>query len=225
MRTTAYIFSIVLLTLSYNVFARQNDLNKGDTLVKISTEYGDIVLRLYPDTPIHRENFFKLVNEGFYNDQLFHRVINQFMIQGGDPHSINAAQGQRLGTGGPGYTLPAEFRSNHFHSKGVIAAARQGDEQNPEKASSGSQFYIVQGKVFTIEELMIMEQRGVHKPFTKEEIETYTTVGGTPHLDGSYTVFGEVVSGQEVVDKIAAVQTDAFKRPIEDIVYTMTLIK
>ncbi|MFZ5939119.1 MAG: peptidylprolyl isomerase [Bacteroidota bacterium] len=224
MQRIIFLLGIILALTNYNVSGEKYDLPGSDTLIKISTNYGDILIKLYKDTPYHRENFIKLTRDGFFNQQMFHRVINQFMIQGGDPHSVNAAKGQRLGTGGPGYTIPAEFRENHYHKKGVIASARQGDNVNPEKASSGSQFYIVQGKVFTIDELMLMEQRGIHRPFTKEEIEAYTKVGGTPHLDGSYTVFGEVVDGMEVIDKIAASPTDPYDRPVEDIVYTISLV-
>lgn len=224
MQRIIFLLGLILAFTNNNVSGEKYDLPGSDTLIKISTNYGDIVIKLYKDTPYHRENFIKLTRDGFFNKQMFHRVINQFMIQGGDPHSVNAAKGQRLGTGGPGYTIPAEFRENHYHKKGVIAAARQGDNVNPEKASSGSQFYLVQGKVFTVDELMLMEQRGIHRPFTKEEIEAYTTVGGTPHLDGSYTVFGEVVDGMDVIDKIAASPTDPYDRPVEDIVYTISLV-
>jgi len=225
MRRPVLIISLLISIFTYNAPAAEFDLQSADTLIKISTDYGDIFIRLYNDTPEHRDNFLKLAENGFYNNQLFHRIIKDFMIQGGDPHSIDAAKGQRLGTGGPGYTIPAEFRDNHFHKKGVLAAARQGDQINPEKASSGSQFYIVQGKVFTVDELMVMEQRRIHRPFTQEEIEAYTNIGGTPHLDGSYTVFGEVVKGMDILDKIASVATDAYDRPLEDIVYTISVIK
>jgi len=146
------------------------------------------------------------------------------MIQGGDPHSVRAAKGQRLGTGGPGYTIPAEFNKNLIHKKGALAAARQGDNVNPEKASSGSQFYIVQGRVFTREELDLMAQRGMITP-ENEVIETYTTVGGTPHLDGDYTVFGEVIEGLDVLDRIAGVKTDAYDRPLEDVVYNISIVR
>ena len=146
------------------------------------------------------------------------------MLQGGDPHSVAAKQGQRLGSGGPGYTLKAEFSPALFHKKGAIAAARTGDSVNPEKRSSGSQFYIVQGRPLSIDELMILEQRKMHTPFTEVEVEAYTTIGGTPHLDGSYTVFGEVVEGMELIDSICNAPTDPYDGPLEDIVYTITVI-
>jgi peptidyl-prolyl cis-trans isomerase B (cyclophilin B) len=145
------------------------------------------------------------------------------MIQGGDPHSAGAEKGQRLGTGGPGYTIPAEFNETLIHKKGALAAARQGDHLNPEKASSGSQFYIVVGRVFSPEELNLMTQQGLIK-VSKELAQIYTILGGAPHLDGSYTVFGEVVTGLEVLDQIAAFQTDTYDRPLEDVIYSITLI-
>ena len=177
---------------------------------------GDIKLKLYEETPLHRDNFIKLVNSHYFDSTLFHRVINNFMIQGGDPDSKRAASGAMLGNGGPSYTIPAEFVPALIHKKGVLAAAREGDMVNPQKASSGSQFYIVQGKVFTTEELDMLSKR-MGKSFTEEQIKTYTTIGGTPHLDGNYTVFGEVISGWDVIDKIAAVATDQNNRPKEDI--------
>jgi len=189
-------------------------------LVRIETTKGDMVVRLYNETPLHRDNMLKLAGEGFYRDQLFHRVIRDFMIQGGDPHSVGADRGQRLGTGGPGYTLPAEFRDGLIHKKGALAAARMGDRVNPEKESSGSQFYIVQGRKYNVEMLRAMEQNR-SEPFSPEAIATYTSVGGTPHLDGSYTVFGEVISGLEVIDSIAAMPVDANNRPLEDVVFNI----
>jgi peptidyl-prolyl cis-trans isomerase B (cyclophilin B) len=183
-----------------------------------------MVVKLYNETPIHRDNMIKLINEGFYKDQLFHRVIKDFMIQGGDPQSEGADPGVRLGNGGPGYTLPAEFNKNLFHKKGALAAARQGDQVNPEKESSGSQFYLVQGRVFTDEELEALKQRGMGE-VTEEAAEIYKRVGGTPHLDGSYTVFGEIVEGLDVLDRIAAVPTDRFNRPLTDVVYTITVVR
>jgi peptidyl-prolyl cis-trans isomerase B (cyclophilin B) len=166
----------------------------------------------------------KLAGEGYYDNQLFHRVIPGFMLQGGDPHSVDAKRGQRLGSGGPGYTIEAEFSPSLFHKKGAIAAARTGDNVNPEKRSSGSQFYIVQGRTLSIDELMILEQRKIHAPFTEEEVEAYTTIGGTPHLDGAYTVFGEVIEGMALIDSICALPTDPYDRPLEDIVYTISVI-
>lgn len=193
-------------------------------LVKITTEFGDITLRLYNETPEHRDNFVKLVSEGFYDGTLFHRVINAFMIQGGDPNSKNAQPGQPLGTGGPDYTIQAEIVPGLFHKKGALAAARMGDQANPERRSSGSQFYIVHGRVWTPEELDRMEQqRG--QAFSPEQRQAYTTIGGTPHLDAGYTVFGEVVEGLDVVDKIAAVQTAPGDRPVKDVAMKIELLK
>jgi peptidyl-prolyl cis-trans isomerase B (cyclophilin B) len=183
-----------------------------------------MVVRLYDETPEHRDNMIKLIEEDFYEGQLFHRVIKDFMIQGGDPHSVNAARGQRLGTGGPGYTIPAEFHNHLFHKKGALSAARMGDHVNPERNSSGSQFYIVQGMKLTPEMLKQFEQKR-SEPFTPEAIEAYTTIGGSPHLDGGYTVFGEVVEGLSVLDDIASVETDANDRPLEDVVIHMEVIK
>lgn len=186
------------------------------TKVKIETNKGIILIMLYDDTPLHRDNFIKLVNSGFYNDLLFHRVIADFMIQGGDPDSKNAPAGQMLGNGGPGYTIPAEINAEHFHKKGALAAARTGDHINPKRESSGSQFYLVQGQVFTDMQLDQFENRTGTK-YTKKQRDAYTTIGGTPHLDNQYTVFGEIVDGLDVVDKIAKVQTDSNNRPKEDI--------
>jgi len=183
-----------------------------------------MIVKLYNETPAHRDNMIKLIKEGFYKDQLFHRVIKDFMIQGGDPHSIGAEKGQRLGSGGPGYTVPAEFHDKLIHKKGALAAARKGDSQNPEKASSGSQFYLVQGRVLKPEELDILTQRGV-ATFTEESAEIYTSQGGAPHLDGSYTVFGEVIEGLEVIDIVASGPVDAYNRPIEDVIYSISIIK
>jgi len=185
---------------------------------------GDMIIKLYNETPAHRDNMIKLIKEGFYQDQLFHRVIKEFMIQGGDPHSKGAEKGQRLGSGGPGYTVPAEFHKDLIHKKGALAAARKGDSVNPEKASSGSQFYLVHGKVLSPEEIEFLKQRGVAS-FSEESAEIYMTLGGTPHLDGSYTIFGEVVKGLEIIDSIAYCPTDAYDRPIEDVFYSFSLIK
>jgi cyclophilin family peptidyl-prolyl cis-trans isomerase len=186
--------------------------------VLLQTTLGDIVVRLSDSTPLHRDNFLKLVKTGYYDSVLFHRVIPNFMIQTGDPNSKRAAHGQPLGAGGPGYRIPAEFRTTLFHKRGVIAAAR---DNNPEKASSGSQFYIVQGKIFTdagLDSVETFRLNGKKIPLNQREV--YKTIGGTPHLDQTYTVFGEVISGMDVVDKIAAVQTSKgadHDRPIEDV--------
>jgi cyclophilin family peptidyl-prolyl cis-trans isomerase len=214
-------FILLSLLLSFNNFVYSQDTR---TKVKISTDYGDMTIALYNETPKHRDNFIKLAEEGFYDGTLFHRVIQAFMIQGGDPASKNAQAGAMLGNGGPGYTIPAEFNPKFYHKKGALAAARQGDNVNPKKESSGSQFYIVQGKVVSESDLRMFEQRMKVK-FTPEQIKTYTTVGGTYHLDGSYTVFGEVIDGMEVIDKIAAVQTNRMNRPLKDIKMTVKLIK
>jgi cyclophilin family peptidyl-prolyl cis-trans isomerase len=184
--------------------------------VKLITDSGTMVIMLYNRTPLHRDNFIKLVKQHYYDSLLFHRVIHHFMIQGGDPDSKNAKPGEMLGNGGPKYTIPAEFDSTLFHKKGVLAAAREGDDVNPRKASSGSQFYIVQGKVFTDAEL---DQLATKKKITIPEYRRkfYRTIGGTPHLDMNYTVFGEVISGMEVIDKIASAKTDPNNRPLKDI--------
>ncbi len=240
---------------------------KTDHVITISTKYGDMVAILFDETPKHKANFIKLAKEGFYDSLLFHRVIEEFMIQGGDPDSKTASPGQPLGMGGPGYTIDAEFVPTFFHGKGALSAARLGDTQNPEKASSGSQFYIVQGKKFTEEELKFDEQKfnmamqqffenpdnkpaydtimqfyqtrnrqayeaylqelrprveketGIvaEKEISPERLELYTATGGAPHLDGQYTVFGRIIKGLDVIDKIAAQPTNEGNRPVEDI--------
>ncbi len=192
--------------------------------VLISTDYGNMTVLLYDGTPKHRDNFIKLIKEGFYNGTLFHRVIKDFMIQGGDPDSKNAKAGQQLGVGGPGYTVEAEFRPEYCHIKGALAAARQGDQMNPERRSSGSQFYIVQGKKITAPELNNMVQ-STGATYTADQINAYQTIGGTPFLDNQYTVFGEVIDGLNVIDKIAASKTGAANRPEKDIKMTITLIE
>ena len=244
--------------------------------VKISTTLGDITVRLYDETPIHRDNFLKLAAEGYFNGTLFHRVIKGFMIQGGDPESKGAPAGKSLGTGGPDYTLPAEIKPKDvFHKRGALSAARQGDEVNPEKESSGSQFYIVWGKVYKEAELKqlehqlkmqqeqnffnalaierraeIMEMRRNRDraslmelqeklgkmaaemskekgapSFTPEQVEAYTTIGGTPFLDGEYTVFGEVVEGLDVVEKIQNAETSSNDRPKNDISMDVAVVE
>lgn len=241
--------------------------NEKRTLVKLETTMGNITVALYNETPKHRDNFIKLVKEGVYDSTLFHRVIKQFMIQAGDPDSKNASDTAMLGSGHVGYTIPAEFNPKFFHKKGVLAAARQGDDVNPEKASSGCQFYIVTGRKFTEPQLLGMENKineqreealfdslarqhmkEIYKMrkagdnagllelqdtleaqareladkeekfrFTPEQIKAYSTIGGAPHLDGSYTVFGEVTEGMEVVDNIEIAKTNRADRPIENI--------
>ena len=195
-----------------------------DCLVEIETEYGNMTVQLSNATPQHRDNFIKLAEEGYYNDLLFHRVIDGFMIQGGDPNSKNAPPGQPLGTGGPGYTIPAEFVDSLVHVKGALSAARQGDRVNPEKRSSGSQFYIVQGKPLTDQELDMMQTRkGIN--YTPQQREAYKKLGGTPFLDRDYTVFGKVIKGLEVIDKIATVQKDGRDRPTTDVKMKVRVIK
>ena len=201
---------IICILLGMTVQAQEKE-----TMVLIKTTKGDIKVKLYNDTPLHRDNFIKLINDGWYNNSPFHRVINNFMIQGG--HNQN-------GSVDPGYTVPAEFRSNHFHKKGALAAARQGDHVNPKKASSGCQFYIVQGQVLTDSHIQKYQQRyGLE--FTEEQIKAYTTVGGTPNLDGEYTVFGEVVEGLDVIDKIASVKTGYQDVPLEPVTMTIEILK
>ena len=196
-----------------------------NTKVLIKTTMGNIVVKLYDTTETHRDNFIKLVNEHYYDGLLFHRVITDFMIQGGDPNSKNAPAGKMLGNGGPGYTLPAEILPKYFHKRGALAAARTGDQMNPTRRSSGSQFYIVTGRVYTDAELNKLE-KNMNTKFTPEQRKAYTTVGGTPFLDGQYTVFGEVVEGMDVVDKISRVPRDKNDRPKEDVkIISMEIVK
>lgn len=202
---------------------RKADLKKD---VVLETNYGTMRVRLSDETPQHRDNFLKLAKSRYYDGILFHRVIHKFMIQAGDPDSRKAAPGKPLGEGGPGYTIPAEFNSALFHKKGVIAAAREGDDVNPQKASSGSQFYIVQGKVWTDGGLDTLEIKRLNgRKIPSEQRATYKTIGGTPHLDQHYTVFGEVIEGLNVIDTIAAVATSKDKdkdRPLKDVVIQKT---
>jgi cyclophilin family peptidyl-prolyl cis-trans isomerase len=217
------IVSPILLTHLISSSASAQEAQQ-ERIIKIETSLGDMVVKLYNETPLHRDNMIKLINQAFYKNQLFHRVIKGFMIQGGDPNSVGADKGQRLGFGGPGYTVPAEFNPKLIHKKGALAAARKGDADNPERASSGSQFYLVQGKVLTQEEIDILRERGVAN-ITEENAEIYKTLGGTPHLDGAYTVFGEVIEGLDVLDAIASVPTDAYNRPVDDVIYSISIIK
>ena len=260
------VFSLIIFSAcaGHKTDKNKSNFSGGTYYVTLKTTMGDIKLKLYNETPLHRDNFVKLAKKGYYNGLLFHRVIKNFMIQGGDPDSRHARKGQLLGNGGPGYTIPAEIRPHLFHKKGSLAAARMGDKINPEKTSSGSQFYIVQGKTFSDQELDQIEKRidqtnqnaifyyfqkqvtkemksasgktdqqklmqevqiraadslEHYKPFHFSDIQrkTYKTTGGAPHLDGNYTVFGEVVSGMDIVDKIASMPTDNNDRPLEDI--------
>lgn len=206
---------------------RVKDLTKD---VEMITDKGTLVIRLSDSTPLHRDNFIRLVKQHYYDSILFHRVIQHFMVQAGDPNSKHAEAGEPLGNGGPSYTIPAEIRASLFHKKGVIAAARLGDNVNPLKASSGSQFYLVQGKVFTdagLDSLETFRLGGRKIPAAHREV--YKTLGGTPHLDLNYTVFGEVISGISVIDSIAAVPTahaQGSDRPIKDVrIIKMRLIK
>jgi len=195
----------------------------AECIVELETEFGTMEILLNDATPKHRDNFIKLVEEGFFNDLLFHRVIDGFMIQGGDPQSRNASTDQPLGMGGPGYTIPAEFVDSLVHFKGALAAARQGDAVNPEKASSGSQFYIVQGRPVTNEMLNNLENQK-NKRYTQDQREKYAQLGGTPFLDREYTVFGKVIKGLDIIDKIAKSPLGKNDRPIKDVKMKMRLI-
>ena len=265
------------LMLIMPVFMTTNAQTKAkETIVVVTTDYGKMKIKLYNETPLHRDNFIKLINEGFYNDLLFHRVIKDFMIQGGDPDSKGAPASKQLGAGDVGYTIPAEFvYPKYYHKKGALAAARQGDQVNPQKRSSGCQFYIVQGKKMTDKELDGMEQNlqakarnarfyeivatmtnqiqklqtandqaGLQKlqteilaqvdsefankeplKFSAQMRNDYKTIGGTPFLDNDYTVFGEVIEGMDVIDKIAAVKTRPGDRPEVDLKMKITIEK
>ena len=261
----------MIATLACMFMGCKSASNNGDdmTRVKIETNKGDIIVKLYDDTPKHKANFLKLAKDGTYEGTLFHRVIKDFMIQAGDPNSKTATKDQQLGDGDVGYTIPAEFvYPKRFHKRGALAAARQGDQVNPKKESSGCQFYIVTGNVYNdstlvnfekrksynvldalfrqlvmqhLDEIRDMQKKGDANglkaleeklleqareqvkdvpefKFTPEQVEAYTTVGGTPHLDGEYTVFGEVVEGMDVVDEIQQVATNHADRPIDDVV-------
>jgi cyclophilin family peptidyl-prolyl cis-trans isomerase len=271
LKLSGLIVSLILLAIVSCSRAQPDE--HADVLIK--TELGDIKIVLFDDTPEHKKNFIKLAREGFYDGVLFHRVMPDFMIQGGDPNSKNAEAGTRLGVGNPGYTIPAEIKDKYYHKKGAVAAARKGGPSNPDKRSSGSQFYIVQGFVHRTGQLDTMElainnrakneilkekfnnaaaelnqfrtnndQAGFNlraaelraevdsiwetQPKFKlspEQRQTYTTIGGYPSLDGNYTVFGEVVEGLEVVDKIAAMETDQYDRPLKDIKMEVEIIE
>ncbi|HEX9509911.1 MAG TPA: peptidylprolyl isomerase [Puia sp.] len=225
--------SILALTLSCNPRLagglRKKDLHKD---VEMTTSKGILLLRLSDSTPLHRDNFLTLVKKGYYDSVLFHRVIQRFMIQAGDPDSRQGHPGKPLsqgGSGGPGYTIPAEFRSSLFHKRGVLAAARTPDDVNPLKASSGSQFYIVQGRVFTDRGLDSLETfRLKGRKIPAEQRAVYKMIGGSPHLDQNYTVFGEVIKGMDVVDSIAASPTSGppSDRPLKDIrIWKMKLVR
>ena len=197
--------------------------------VKIGTSFGDMIVELSDSTPAHRDNFIKLASEGFYDSLLFHRVIKGFMVQGGDPNSRGADLSQRLGMGGPGYTVPAEIDPQFIHVKGALAAARQGDQVNPTRRSSGSQFYIVQGRDVSQQMLQgvvrnIAQATGESFSYTPDQIAQYTELGGTPHLDMQYTVFGRVIEGLDVLDAICEATSTRSNRPLEDITMRMEIL-
>lgn len=270
------LFFIIVTFLMSASFKLPNHANPEEIKLMIVTDFGTIKLKLYNETPVHRDNFVKLIKAHYFDSLMFHRVIQNFMIQGGDPDSKNAPPLIELGNGGPGYNLPAEFNSGLFHKKGVLAAARDSDLENPSQASSASQFYIVQGKVYNDSLLNIQAKRitklklfntvvnrdenklllkryqtfvktqqedsmkvlndiitkqveaelSATKPytFTEEQIKTYTSIGGTPHLDQSYTIFGEVYEGIEVIDSIAKQKVDKYNRPVSDIRMKISII-
>lgn len=207
----------VFVTVVVLCFIFAGQLNAQEKMVKflISTDFGDIKGVLYNDTPQHRDNFIKLVEDGWYNGSIFHRVINNFMIQGGQ-----SASGQP----DPGYKIPAEILPQYYHKKGALAAARMGDNVNPQRASSGSQFYIVHGQQFNEATLDMMEQN-MGATFSEAQRRDYASTGGAPHLDGQYTVFGQVVEGFDVIDQIAATRTGAMDRPVEEVKMTISIIK
>ena len=225
---TLLITALILTTACQRSVAQKNNAkvdNNKTPMVEMVTNMGTLKIKLYDNTPQHRDNFIKLVEQGFYDSVLFHRIIPSFMIQGGDPDSKGAPAGKMLGMGGPGYTVPAEFVDSNFHVKGALAAARMGDQMNPTKASSGSQFYIVQGQSLVDSQLDQIE--GMKKiKYTPEQRSLYKEKGGTPFLDRDYTVFGELVEGFDVLDKISAVARDRGDRPNEDVmIIKATLIK
>lgn len=222
MKKAVLIFSMIALVVI--AFSFTDKENKAEKKVLISTSFGDMKIRLYDETPLHRDNFIKLAKESYLDGSLFHRVIKGFMIQGGDPDSKTATPGQMLGNGGPGYNIPAEFVAKYYHKKGVLAAARESDQVNPKKESSGSQFYIVQGRKYDDATLDMIEKK-LNIKFTEQQRLTYKTVGGAAHLDGSYTVFGEVYDGLNVIDSIANVAVDKNNRPLQDIKMTVKLIE
>ncbi len=212
------IFTLILCLCCISAFSAK----PKHQYIRIKTDKGECVIQLYNETPKHRDNFIKLTKSKIFDGTLFHRIIKDFMIQGGDPDSKKAKPGEELGNGSVGYTIPAEFRDSLFHKKGAFGAAR---DDNPEKESSGSQFYIVQGKKFTDEQLNSVEEKRLKFKIPEWQREVYKTQGGSPHLDRSYTVFGEVVKGLEMVDAIAVMERDAKDRPLVDISMTVTLLK
>jgi len=268
-----YLLLVTVISISSCSFSQNKPVPEGPQVL-IKTQYGNMKVVLYNETPLHRDNFMKLTKEGIYDSLLFHRVIKGFMVQGGDPQSKRATRDQMLGDGDLNYTIPAEIRPDIIHKKGVIAAARNGDEDNPERRSSATQFYLAQGKVYKLDDVpsielnlnsraaeslflkyksekidtlmlfqMARNKEGYDKlldklkqkaivetdrnplRLTKHQIETYTTLGGIPHLDGAYTVFGEVLEGMAVIDSIAAQPTGKNDRPVENIRMTIEVIK
>ena len=225
------LLKLTFLSLIVVLMASCSSLKMGSSkerMVVLKTTEGNIKLKLYNETPLHRDNFVKLVKSKFYDGVLFHRVIDEFMIQAGDPDSKKAESGERLGSGSVGYTIPAEFRTPEiYHKKGALAAARTGDQVNPEKESSGSQFYIVVGKVYNENQLSQLEENKIRRAganvdetayvFSQQAREDYKIFGGTPQLDADYTVFGETVSGLGIVEKISKVETDSADRPEKDV--------
>ena len=210
--------TLFTLVLAFSVFSQER------VKVKIETVHGEMIAELYNETPTHRDNFIKLVEKGYYDGTIFHRVIPNFMIQGGDPVSKEANPSQQIGNGGPGYTLPAEFNPNLIHKKGALAAARMGDAEKKKKESSGSQFYIVEGQVYDAQKMAMIEQRMGVK-LSDIQKKAYSSIGGTPHLDGGYTVFGEVIKGLEVITKISNLKRNKNNLPLEKAVMKVSIIK
>ena len=216
--------SFIFIALS-SLFLFSCNQEKGPRQFVIETNYGNMTFELFDETPGHRDNFVKLVEEDFYDGTLFHRVMQNFMIQGGDPNSIDAAPGKRLGSGGPGYTIPAEILPQFIHTKGALAAARQPDSVNPQKASSGSQFYVVHGSPVNPQMLEMFNQtRGDKFTYSAEQKSEYGSTTGTPNLDGDYTIFGRMISGFDVLDNIAVSETDRANRPLEDVVMKVKML-
>ncbi len=218
-----YYLSLLILFASCSATKQPSVTASKPVQVKLTTDSGIIVLMLYDKTPLHRNNFVKLIKEHFYDGLLFHRVVRDFMIQGGDPESRNAKPGVLLGESSLKYTIPAEFDTALFHKRGALAAAREGDDTNPKKTSSSTQFYIVEGQTYTNSQLDKIEERN-NISIPENHRKVYETQGGTPFLDMNYTVFGEVLSGMDVVEKIAKAPKDENNRPLRDIKMNMTII-
>ena len=222
MKKLFYLLALILI-VSCSA-SKKAGKNTAEQKVMIATNYGTMVFKLYNKTPLHRDNFIKLVKEHFYDSLLFHRVIKGFMIQGGDPESKHAKPGEAVGEGSLKYTIAAEFDTSLFHKKGALAAARESDDNNPQKRSSSTQFYIVEGKTFTNAEMDKIEEK-LHIKIPENHREVYRTIGGTPFLDMSYTVFGEIISGLDVLDKINHLPTDDNNRPLQDVRIKISLVK